>query len=105
MQNRRLRIPKSFYLHGQKIKVEYEKDWAHQTDENGNAAYRINRIILQPRTESYNMTVEATEQIFCHELVHFILFSMESDRRNDEKFVNLFGSLLHQALVTMEYDK
>jgi len=37
------------------------------------------------------------EQTFCHELVHAIMFSMGL-RDHDEKFVDGFGTFLHQYL-------
>jgi Zn-dependent peptidase ImmA (M78 family) len=41
---------------------------------------------------------QATQQVFCHELVHAILHNMcEIELNGNEKFVDLFGSLLHQA--------
>jgi hypothetical protein len=36
-----------------------------------------------------------TEQTFCHELVHAIMFSM-GHTNHDEIFVDAFGALLHQ---------
>jgi Zn-dependent peptidase ImmA (M78 family) len=41
------------------------------------------------------------QQTFCHELVHCILDKMgENDLNDNEQFVDLFGSLLHQAWTT-----
>ena len=36
-----------------------------------------------------------TQQTFCHELVHAILFTM-GKTTHEEEFVDAFGSLLHQ---------
>jgi hypothetical protein len=36
-----------------------------------------------------------TEQTFCHELVHAIMFSM-GHTQHEEVFVDAFGQLLHQ---------
>jgi len=40
---------------------------------------------------------DVLEQTFCHELVHAIMFSMGL-RDHDEKFVDGFGTFLHQYL-------
>jgi Zn-dependent peptidase ImmA (M78 family) len=41
------------------------------------------------------------QQTFCHELVHCILDKMgETDLNDNEQFVDVFGSLLHQAWTT-----
>ena len=40
------------------------------------------------------------QQVFCHELVHAVLDEMKHKISYDEKFVDNFGSLLHQALQT-----
>lgn len=42
------------------------------------------------------------QQVFCHELVHAILHKMAEYELNDnEKFVDMFGSLLHQAWTSI----
>ncbi len=45
------------------------------------------------------------EGTFCHELVHIMLyFAGEHELRNNEKFVDVFSGLLHQALTTAVYE-
>jgi hypothetical protein len=41
------------------------------------------------------MNEQMTQQTFCHELVHAILFTM-GKTTHEEEFVDAFGSLLHQ---------
>lgn len=96
-------IPKSFQLHGQTIDVVYDKQLTNGTDARGMSRFRENRIQLQPSTDSVPTPATMQEQTFCHELIHYLLFHAESKLNEDEKFVNLMGNLLHQALSTMEY--
>jgi hypothetical protein len=43
------------------------------------------------------------EHTFCHELTHAILDLIKEDKLSkNEKFVDLFGGALHQALSTMK---
>lgn len=100
-----LRIPTKFELHGQTINVLYDNALIAKTDSRGEAHARNNIIYLQPNNDGCPQPQTSVEQAFCHELTHFILQHMESDKNNDEIFVNLFGNLLHQALVTAEYEK
>ncbi len=44
---------------------------------------------------------ELTEQTFCHELVHAILYAMGKDEHNEE-FTDAFATMLHQALTSMQ---
>jgi len=98
-------IPISFQLHGQTIHITWDKTLTALKDNRGEALPRLNEITLQQDSPSSPRPQSDVEQAFCHELVHFILMHMESKLFNDEKFVNLFGNLLHQAFVSAEYNK
>ena len=99
-----MKIPKKFKLHGHTITVEYSNDMRDEDDAVGKASYRAQKIILQPICVGYNRTRTSIEHTFLHELTHHILNEMaEHDMMNNEKFVDLFSALLHQALTTMEY--
>lgn len=106
-----MRIPSRFQLLGQTITVVVdpacftEKDGVY-----GYASYRTNQIHLRPSTETHPLNQEQLEQTFYHELIHFILYhagaaySGKCDyMHQDEGFVDLCGSLLHQAISTMEF--
>jgi hypothetical protein len=41
---------------------------------------------------------------FLHEVVHSVLTSMNHKLNKDEKFIDHFSGLLHQALETFEYE-
>ena len=103
---RRFRIPSSFKLFGETIKVVIKKDLIDRDDLLGAACYRQNRIELQDiNQDAYDRPSSQMEVIFLHELVHFILCSLgEDELRKDERLVNLISRALHQALVTMNYD-
>jgi len=99
-----MKIPKRFKLHGHTITVEYSIDLRDEDDAVGKASYRGQKIILQPICVGYSRPKTSIEQTFLHELTHHILHEMaEYDMMNNEKFVDLFSALLHQALTTMEY--
>jgi hypothetical protein len=61
----------------------------------GFSDYQNNKIIIDP-TVSDSMK----QEIFYHELVHWILFKMHNKLEADERFVGLFGSLLNQSLTS-----
>ena len=45
------------------------------------------------------------QQTWIHEVVHVVLSTMNHPLNTDEAFVDLFASLLHQVLTTMESPK
>lgn len=99
-----MRIPKSFHLVGQTITVELVSRLTDEQDAFGEAHYRKNRIVLQRNNDEITRPQTQIESTFCHELVHWIFFVMnEDDLRTNEKLVDQFARLLHQALTTMEY--
>ena len=101
-----MKIPKKFKLFGETITVEYVLDLIEKHERMGQAIYRENKIqLLDIDNDTYSTkpTVHI-EQTFFHELIHFILTKMNlNDLSADEKFVDVFASLLHQAMTTMEY--
>ena len=105
MELKKLPIPKSFMMHGQVVTVEYDSKLGNIAGNRGEDHNGYNRIILQPGVEGDPRPQSWVEQAFLHELTHEILYHMESKFNDDEKFVNLFASLLHEALVTAEYEE
>lgn len=96
-------IPKQFYLHGIKYVVKLCDNLIRESDNLGEASYRLEEIRLQNILPGIPLTPLRQEQVFFHELVHHILREMQSKKKDDEKFVELFSSLLQQAINTMEY--
>lgn len=100
-----MKIPKAFWLHGQRIEVVYDKTLAPMQGNRGECRYGYNLIHLQPAVEGEPQPRSKIEQAFCHELTHLIFDYAERDKLSkDEALVNLFSSLLHQALTSAEYD-
>lgn len=97
-----MKIPKRFQLFGHTIDVNWCDDLLIRTNNVGEAHYNFNEIkldVMHDRPESYK------EQVFLHEVLHLILNQIgEDELRENEKFIDLLASLLHQALTTMEYN-
>lgn len=90
-------IPKSFWLGGLQIDVSYDENLYKNRKVVGEARYPSQSITL----DSVVLNKQLTEQNFFHELTHWILYMMnEDDLRNNEKFVDVFATFLHQARVT-----
>lgn len=71
----------------------------------GWACYDECLIKLQEQSEYIERKDEVLGHVFCHELVHFILNAMhETDLKTNEKFVDVFGALLHQYMITAKYE-
>ena len=109
----RMRIPKRFKLLGQVVTVEFNPSLIQETDWNGLASFRRNKIEIMPHAVTNLRNADQIEHTFCHELVHHILYYaghslQEKDSskvHTDEGFVDVFAGLLHQALTTMEYEE
>ena len=104
-----MKIPKRFKLFGQTIEVKFDPDLLDQHDWQGAASYRRGEIRLLPYSECTPRKQEQIEATFCHELTHFLLYAANikiDDKwlHQDEVVTELIGSLLHQALTTMEYE-
>lgn len=92
-------IPKSFSLMGLTYTVSLvkEKDWAD--DESVGFCNFEQQLI----SVFAGVSDAEKQQTFCHELVHCILNRMgEHDLNDNEKFVEVFGSLLHQVWTTIK---
>lgn len=98
-------IPKSFFLYGQRICVTVREDLVNAEGAVGTSRHHENVIHLQGNKGSWQRKEDQIEQTFYHELVHTILHQMHRNNLNDdEDFVDTFAQLLHQALITAEYD-
>ncbi len=100
---RLLPIPMSLELHGIAYRVHKLAELTVNTDNLGEAGYRLGEIKLQAVLPGTPMREDRQGQVFCHELTHVILHEMHDKKRDDEAFVDLFASLLHQALTSAEY--
>jgi hypothetical protein len=94
-------IPKSFQLLGHTFTVAMQDNLQSGHDAIGLAKFHENKIILQAHTKATPHARTQIEQTFCHEVVHCILDAMgDKERSENEQFVDLFGSLIHQVLTT-----
>jgi len=90
-------IPKQFKLFNQTIKVELKNKLAYNNNNYGEAKYTSNKIRIQKQNEGVSLKKTMVEQTFYHELIHYILNYMgENELGKNEKFVDIFASLLHQ---------
>ncbi|KAF0218808.1 MAG: hypothetical protein FD174_2591 [Geobacteraceae bacterium] len=108
-----MKIPKRFRLMGHIINVVEEKRLAHERNWNGAALYDECLIQLLPISEQHPRAESKFEQTFCHELAHWLLYYAGGAVNhnlggeyvhNNEEFVDLLGSLIHQAFDSMEFD-
>jgi len=101
-----MNIPTSFELFGQTITVEYRRT-LHKTHKAvGLWIPGKNKIVLQQRTKTYDITDETIEQTFLHELTHALLTILGyEDLSNNEKLVDLIGNGLHQVIKSVKYQK
>lgn len=91
-----MNIPSTFKIAGQKWSVVYDNDLLAKDGEYGHCHEVTNTITLQTPGPIPKERVEAT---FLHELLHAIFHELGYDTlTNDEKLVNSFSTLLHQAL-------
>ena len=101
-----MKIPYEYQIFGQTIKVEFCKDLTDETNFTGSFTDRHNIIKIQENSDSIKRLPSQIEEVFCHELVHNIYRAMgEKKLASNEKHVDLFGNLLHQALSTAKYKK
>lgn len=100
-----LKIPCAFRLLGHQWRVEWSHVLLDEEDLQGSCSYRKHVITLQANNNGHWRPSSSLEQTFLHELVHAVLYAAgQHDLRRDEEAVDLIAGLLHQALVTMEYD-
>ena len=89
---------KTFELAGITYPVKYVREVNEDAGTNGMAFLDKGRVdILE------SLSPDKRGQVFCHELTHCILSTMgETALNENEKFVDLFGSFLHQVLKTIK---
>jgi predicted SprT family Zn-dependent metalloprotease len=101
-----VKIPESFKQFAQEVTVKYKKDLSNKHGSWGKCYYDRNEIELQDNKYDEGLPDIKLEETFYHELVHIILyFAGEQELRNNEKFVDVFSGLLHQALTTAVYEE
>lgn len=100
------KIPESFYLFGQKISVVAKESIESEDGNYGYAKFCKQIIEIQKPMAGVTMTEQRQEQVFCHELMHWLFHMAEKPKlASDEELVNMMGNLLHQFMTTAEYGK
>lgn len=98
-----MKIPRQFTLGALPFDVQIVDDLVETTECVGQTCVQAGRMVIQAITPETPMTPEGQCHVFLHELVHAILGVMNEHRLNrNERFVDMFALLLHQALETME---
>jgi hypothetical protein len=93
-----MRIPKTFMLGGNRITISYKERLDELNRTAGCALYDDLKIVLLKSLHGDNK-----EQTFLHEVVHHILNTMgEATLRQNEQFVDVFATFLHQYMKTAE---
>ena len=100
-----MKIPESFNLGPHEIKIVVEDIILKEKSCWGEARLGEREIWLAKELiDGDNYPNSSKLRVFYHEKIHFILDIMGEDKlRNDEKFVDLFASLLLQTDLTAKY--
>lgn len=99
-----LKIPKSFKLFNQTIKVIYKTNLLDKEHAFGVWAYNKNTIYLQKSTRKHKLTNEQIYQTVCHELIHACLDLLGYHKlSDDEKLVSGLSNLLDQFMQQLEW--
>ncbi len=95
-----MKVPKQFKIMGETINVIFKNGLQNRRDNFGESHHRFNEIFI----DSNIINDEIKEHTFWHEFVHTALGKMqEYDLSNNEKFVNILGGFIKQAIDTMKY--
>ena len=100
LREKTLRIPKYFMIGGIKVEVVPKPGMLNDRKCIGLCVYREQRIYIDTEAGPE----ETVEQALIHEMVHWILFIMNNELVNDEKFVDLFAHLAYQILDSAVYE-
>lgn len=95
-----MKIPRKITLAGIPIDIIDTPGLAKDRKLLAEARYNEQKIIIDMAAAAKNII----EQSLCHEIVHWVLYIMnEDEHRNNERFVDLMGHFVYQALQTAEY--
>lgn len=105
---REIPIPTRFRLQGEWINIVHSKTLNYDQNYLGKADYNTNTIILQENVPGASFPKDKEENIYLHEVVHFILEKADGEAHNpplytNEPLVERIAGMLHQFLQTAEY--
>lgn len=94
-----LMIPKSYKLLGHTVTVHVvpEEDWKHQDCVGLYEPHRHRILIRGDLTDSLKL------HTLYHEMVHSWLTALGHELNDDEKFVDMLGGMMHQAMTTAKF--
>lgn len=96
-------IPSKFKIFNHTIDVIFDNEHCHKNECFGQFFHQENKIVLADKYKVKKNWIkykpEIVEHVFYHELVHCILYYMNSDLWLDEKFVDQFAGLLAQVMI------
>jgi hypothetical protein len=96
-------IPKSFQILGHTVKVEH-KEYVDFGANEGSSEHLKLKIEVAKKDTKGDIPLTVQEHTYFHELTHMILDNMgEGELSSNEKFVDTFSALLHQAIKTSKY--
>ena len=99
-----MKIPKTFQLFGNTIKVEIDVDKMDSASAYGQAQYKTDTVTLSNKAHGEPICKAEIETSLFHEIVHMVLRrTSHKELGEDEKFVDLIARSLHQVMTTMKY--
>jgi len=97
-----MRIPSSFPLFGQTVKVSIIAiaEWPHGEEFCGYWNPHTNTIDIRD-----DLDQQGRESTYCHELMHAMLDGISNHLSTDEVFVDQMGRLMHQAFFRCKHSR
>ena len=93
-----MEIPRRIQLAGIDIEILIDNAMIEREEVIGKCQYPIQRIVL----DVGSAPEDTVKYSYLHELVHYILHTMNHPLKTDEIFVDVFANLLWQAIKTGE---
>lgn len=98
------RVPKSFKVFGDTVKVYFNNQLCNELQLYGQARYDERKIILSTTRGIDKLAVAQIEQTFYHEKIHILLEALNKRELSaDEEFVDTFASLLRESDLSTKY--
>lgn len=101
-----MNIPKKFKLFNTTYTVVFDNEKMDDRNAYGVSDYSASKIILSTKDGINDLSIDRIADTFYHELTHAILDMMhERELSKNEKFVDVFGKLMRQAIDTAEFER
>lgn len=99
-----MNIPKKIKIGCYTLTINFEENLLSKSDVVARLNFNELNIIIQ--TSKANKTEilhrQRVEQAFFHEIVHFILYSMNYEKYTDEAFVDVLASNIYDIFLQLE---